>query len=1475
MEKLGLILRITLFSLTCIVLGAVAVVHLPSVQDRLGDEVEAFLNRTLDADVNMEHLRFNGLGSIVIDGLSIIDKQPVQRYGMHGPDTLLYAGTVSTRISIPSIVGGGCVVIRDLTLKNVKMNMALEENIFHNNLKRILRKPYSPDGKDYPDKKIFSIKKFTVRHFDYSLVNLKSKHKDVAAGAVNWGDIQVYDLCLDADHFELDRNIFGANLNRASFREKCGMTVHNLSARADVGKGNVKVSHINLNDGISDLNLDLNLAGRKRAYQHFKEDVVITADIASATVDTRTISHFVPAMGKIKDCKLDLQGKYYGSVTKMMFDRLRIDVHGTDISTTISGGLYGLPEIDKVDVNLKVSETRLRTAQIVRIMKKIGKEPKTDLSRFAPHDILAFDLYTNGNARDLNINLDIKQGWNNGRLKAKVKAWNLLDRKTAAIQVKGAIDAMDVNLAALLGKSTLGRTSFKADFDAALPFHEQPLDAKLTNISVSKFGFRGYNYKNINGTAAIQGKDITADLNITDEALRSDVTLWPSKYEHNASIVVKYADLYKLGIDKRSPSLAGFMIYGHLDKDLKNLKGNAVISDIYLTGQEGTQHISDITLNADNEKGWYNLGMDSDFATASFVGNRSDLRLSLSTFDTRDLLSFVAPGTYIESGTSINVSLDSLGGISGSILSGRFAKGKNNIKNLQADISGTLENAYATIISDEVTLGSITLDNSSLVANLKDRKCMTFDFNFDDKAEKKSSADIHGQATMLSKQNINLEIRPSTLTISGDEWTIPLCRISKAGDDISIDSLRISTDSRWIIADGKISRNGNGKLNVDIKDLDMKKISDLVKPDFGKLDGILNIKGVLFSPLRRHEMPSLNFEIAADSVSLSDRKIGKLGGYCRRIPGQDVMRISLTDSLEGKTPLTLDARMNPQRQTLDGVLSMKSFTIDALQPLFVSLLDDVSGKLSGKILFHKGPDDTNIKSKDINFEDCKFTLGLTGVTYDLTGQMDVNNRGINLDKLRLKDRFGNTGNFKGGLQWKNLKDIRAALSVNLPKIEILNKATATAGSKFYGNAFIGATADIEGPLKDLNIALNVRTLDQSNVHIIISNNLSASKQDMLTFVNPFEDNLPDFYAEQLKLLNRRSGKGHLAMRVHAQVDPRLILNADLSAKAIHSDVTAQGTGDITVEYDSNKKGMNLLGDYVISDGNFTVDAGNIVRRSFNIKDGSSITFGGDLKQSVINLEAMYQTKASIGALIADTTSIANRRLVNCGIQLKNRISDPNLHLSIDIPDLDPSAKAKVESALNTEDKIQKQFLSLLISNNFLPDDQGGVVNNNSMLYSNVSEIMSNQINSIFTKLNIPLDLGFHYQRTNTGGNMFDVALNTQLWNNRIIIGGTVGNRRNMNASTESIFGDLDIQFKVIPSGSLRLKAFSHSADQYTNYLDNSQRNGIGITWHQEFNNFKDWAKRLFSKKEVKARIDEKEALEARKQKIIILDSVSE
>ena len=188
-----------------------------------------------------------------------------------------------------------------------------------------------------------------------------------------------------------------------------------------------------------------------------------------------------------------------------------------------------------------------------------------------------------------------------------------------------------------------------------------------------------------------------------------------------------------------------------------------------------------------------------------------------------------------------------------------------------------------------------------------------------------------------------------------------------------------------------------------------------------------------------------------------------------------------------------------------------------------------------------------------------------------------------------------------------------------------------------------------------------------------------------------------------------------------------------------------------------------------------------------------------------------------------------------------------LTFSIDVPDMDPITKGRVESALSTPDKIQRQFIALLISGSFIPDQESGIVNNSTILYSNASEILANQFNNIFRQLDIPLDLGLNYQPGNGSKNkdMFDVAISYQAFNNRLIINGNVGNKEN----SSNWGGNLEAEYKIDKNGNFRVTLFTRADDDFSNYLDNTQRSGFGFTFQDEFDTLGElWRNIFYSKK---------------------------
>ena len=66
----------------------------------------------------------------------------------------------------------------------------------------------------------------------------------------------------------------------------------------------------------------------------------------------------------------------------------------------------------------------------------------------------------------------------------------------------------------------------------------------------------------------------------------------------------------------------------------------------------------------------------------------------------------------------------------------------------------------------------------------------------------------------------------------------------------------------------------------------------------------------------------------------------------------------------------------------------------------------------------------------------------------------------------------------------------------------------------------------------------------------------------------------------------------------------------------------------------------------------------------------------------------------------------------------------------------------------------------------------------------------------------------------------------------------------------SLPAGVDVEIKLNKNGMLRLNIFSHAADRFSNYLDQTQRNGAGIVYQQDFDTFKEFFRKLLRKKDL-------------------------
>ena len=799
----------------------------------------------------------------------------------------------------------------------------------------------------------------------------------------------------------------------------------------------------------------------------------------------------------------------------------------------------------------------------------------------------------------------------------------------------------------------------------------------------------------------------------------------------------------------------------------------------------------------------------------------------------------------------------------------RIAFKRQYLKGMKVKIDNDSNALNGEISIAEASVASVLLSNNKLNI-LADDNNLGAGYSY----ENEGDLENRGEFVLRSlfdriddKVNIDINLLPTTLHFNSKEWNVQPSHLTIYGSEIDIESIEFTNSEQRIHLNGKTSPDNKETLSLNLDRFDISIINSLIGKDLG-ISGAATGNIQLTSPLKNF---GLLADMICDSTYIAGVPLGVLNIGSNWDEKFNRFNINLQNELNQTSNIVAAGKLYPKTKTLEAVAELNKLNIGYVQPFLEDVFSVMKGTVSGKVMLDGPLNNLNINSTDSRLDDVELKIAYTNVPYYAQGTFHIDNRGAYLDDVKFKDRQNGTGTMTGSIYWDHLRNIGLDLSAKVADMECIDLSEKQ-GDYFYGNLFATGNLGITGPLNAIQMNIDAITSKTGELHIPMTNALNAGDAtNLLKFKEPVKEVYIDPYEAMISKMEKKEKKSSdfgVKMRVAATQDVEAFVEID---KASGNVLSGRGNGTIDLEVSSDVFDIN--GDYNITGGNYKFVVLGLASRDFSILDGSSIRFRGDILDSDLDIKAKYKTKASLSSLIADTTSVTSKRPVECGISISEKLLNPKLSFSIEIPDLDPMIKSRVESALSTEDKVQKQFLSLIISNNFLPDEQSGIFNNSSVLYSNVSEILANQLNNIFQKLNIPLDLGLNYQPNERGNDIFDVAVSTQLFNNRVIVNGNIGNRQYTSSNKNNVVGDIDIEIKLDRSGSLRLNIFSHSADEYTNYLDDSQRNGIGLTYQTEFNSFKQFFRNIFSgkKKRQENRRLEEEAMINTEKVVIDID----
>ena len=493
-----------------------------------------------------------------------------------------------------------------------------------------------------------------------------------------------------------------------------------------------------------------------------------------------------------------------------------------------------------------------------------------------------------------------------------------------------------------------------------------------------------------------------------------------------------------------------------------------------------------------------------------------------------------------------------------------------------------------------------------------------------------------------------------------------------------------------------------------------------------------------------------------------------------------------------------------------------------------------------------------------------------------------------IKNFEVYDERGNKTLAEGSVDTKYFRDIYLNLNLQTNNFNFLN-TTEKDNQMFYGRIFASGFIKIKGPPDNLSMDINARSEKNSVFFIPLYGSEEVNENDFIKFVSASGKESRKSEEEKNRYeVNLRGLSLNFNLDVTNDAEVQLIFDPKVG-----DILKGRGNGPLKIYVNTLGK-FEIFGDITIESGDYLFTLQNVINKKFEVEPGGKISWNGDPEDANIDVTAVYALRTPVSPL--DPTlfegSTSKRIPVECVIEMTGKLMNPTIKPDIVLPTADQETQRIVKNSTSTEEELMKQFLSLLVVNSFYSNQQsygsfGGTGAATTAFASAgvaTSELLSNQLNHWLSQISKDVDIGFNYRPgSEVSSDEYEVALSTQILNDRVTINGNVdmgGNQTtqtNASTRTNNIVGDFDIDVKITENGKVHMKAFNRANDNLL-FQTSPYTQGVGVFFREDFNTFggllrryKDAIVELFtSDKKKKQNKEMKDTVESRNGSISLI-----
>jgi hypothetical protein len=1438
--------------LATVVVTLCALLLVPAVQNMVVHRLASYASEKLGAEVSIGRASVDPWGSIELEDVLIRD--------LRG-DTLFMIGVL--QVDRPRILfGQHTVKVATLGIRRMRFALDRPAGEAHTNFTDLMDKLSSGDTTSTgPD--------WTIQCGTFAIDDLHFSHHDHVYEKLPFG--------VDFDHVDArEVNVRGSglkiigdsimvHLDQLSLREQSGLVVNRLAGMATVSGHGIAVAQLVLQTPNSDLHGDLTMTTTSwDDHSEFIQKVVMRLALDSSLLDFADIAYFAPDLQGIS-FPIRVKGRVRGTVEELKGRDLdlRFGSHSRFIG---SAELSGLPDIDNtfmiVDVDRFNTDLKdLAELPVPPFVEGRSLELPPEVDRLGRMSFSGnFTGFTRSFTAYGTAITDL------GEVRSDMSYQR--DTISDVFGFKGRLATTSFELGKLVGVDMLGPIGTRIRVDAqghSLATLQADLDGEVPLFTIGGTAVRdiivnGRLERNLfNGALSVNDPNLAMEF----KGLADLRGRWPL-VDFTADL--RHADLRALGLFERAQYDAISMhvnAAGRLSPD--SLLGDLQIKDIVYCSTDGDHDLGDIRLESDRKDGQNVLRLDASFAEAEIVGTflptllpkafanvvysvfpalrdevsysqeEQRFKFDIKARDTGPWLQLFVPGLVVANASSISGAFDSrtfdldLTFRSPSVsLDAVRSTEVEIIAEKTLDILAFGLSSERTSWNDSTWMAGISLQGKAYQDELE------FDLGWDT-----SATGTRGKLELLGEvrgwRSVLLELLPSEIMLGKGSWvTQQVTRFSIDSTTVVVDSLVLLNGEQRVALGGTISKDDTRSMAFEVENVALSNL----EPYLGgpRLRGIVSGDGSV------HDLYGDPFALAyicADSIAVQDKPVGDVRFTAGWAPG--ARSLDLAGSLTRGPIKALDFEGTLglfDGGELDVTLLFDRFDLDFINPYLPEGISEMQGLVSGDL----GVRGTLLAPQvngTLDLTDAGLRIDYLNTLYRFSHRLKVYPDMFALDRVRVRDEEGNVAVVNGTVIHQGLRHWNYNVDGTMERFLVLNTTLAD-NELFYGKAYATGSLEVSGEEGSLDVVVDARTAAGTSMHFPIGGSTEVSSIGFVQFVNT---DTAEVKEEEVDLAG-------ISLDLKVTVTPEATMEL-IFDPTIGDILTGSGQGELEI-YVNNAGDLTMRGQVEVTEGDYLFTLRNVVNKHFQLEPGGRITWYGDPFDAQLDLQATYRLRAPLYDIIppSERSEAYKKRVpVEVGMRLRDKMMNPEIGFQVRLPSVDESMRAQVNSALSTEQELNRQVFALIALNRFVPPPQyvgAGSVNTNAA-GTTTSELLSNQVSNWLSSLSKDVDLGVNYRPgDNITQDELELAVSTQLFNERLLFSSNVGVQYGAQRADASsnLLGDFQLEYLMTRDGKFRLKAYSVSNDRNLNQADQAPTTqGVGLVFRREGDVFWDLIRR--------------------------------